>query len=322
MSHPTRLDAEAIRLLRAVRETRFAGGMSCTRCGATAVIRWGRARGRQRYRCRECRRTFSDLTDTPFMYSKRLSKWSRYLLCVEASVSVRRSASLVGIHPSTAFFWRHRLLDYALDLDDTRLSGLVELTTFRLRYSVKGSREETGGWEPRVHVIWGRDRRGASFALPRYRDGVSDFAAVLHDRIDERATIITDGRRLTGAGMFARRYEAAVLGCPRFHSLDSQDTTLAHIGNAISAIRRFRAWLKPFRGVATKYLPNYLAWHRSLGRSADGRAGSGWIQATSAPPTLPANSEVVSRPSDVPDPRRRYRVPVDRERRRDIRTRR
>src|SRR5690606_27423061 len=112
------------------------------------------------------------------MYSKRLAKWPQYLRCVETATSVRRAASLVGIHPSTAFHWRHRLLDYALELDDTRLSGLVELTSFRLPYSEKGSREEPDGWEPRVHVVWARDRRGASFALPRFSDRVGDFAAV------------------------------------------------------------------------------------------------------------------------------------------------
>lgn len=290
MTAPTELDPESLRLLRTVREARFAGGLSCVHCAATAVIRWGRAHGRQRYRCRECRRTFSDLTNTPFMYSKRLAKWPRYLLCVEAAASVRRSAAVVGIHPSTAFHWRHWLLDSALDLDDTRLSGLVEVTSFRMRYSEKGSREESDGWEPRVHVVCARDRRGAAFALPRYNDRVSDFAAVLHDRIDARATVLTDGRRLTGAGLLARRYAAAVLGCARYHSLDSRDTQLEHIGNVMSGVRRFQAWLRPFRGVATKYLPNYLVWHRRLDGPAEGRAGTKWIQATSLPPTLPANS--------------------------------
>jgi hypothetical protein len=29
---------------------------------------------------------------------------------------------------------------------------------------------------------------------------------------------------------------------------------------------RLYRWLKPFRGVATKYLPNYLAWHLAIDR--------------------------------------------------------
>lgn len=249
------------------------------------------------------------------MYSKRLCGWPRYLLCVEAAASVRKSAALVGIHPSTAFRWRHRLLDFALDPDDARLSGLVEVTSFELRYSTKGARQDSNGREPRVHVLWGRDRRGASFALPRYGDRASDFAAVLHDRLDGRATIFTDGQRLAGSGRFARRYEAAVLGCTRFHSLDSPDTKLAHIGNVRSQIRRFRAWLRPFRGVATKYLPNYLAWHRRLDGSPEGRAGSRWIHATSLPPTLPANSDAgAGRNNFPPDPGSPVASPMDRER--------
>ncbi|MBX6366119.1 MAG: hypothetical protein IRZ00_19920, partial [Gemmatimonadetes bacterium] len=37
-----------------------------------------------------------------------------------------------------------------------------------------------------------------------------------------------------------------------------------HLGTASSALRRLRAWLRRFHGVATKYLLRYWAWHRFL----------------------------------------------------------
>jgi hypothetical protein len=37
-----------------------------------------------------------------------------------------------------------------------------------------------------------------------------------------------------------------------------------HLGTVSGAVRRWRAWLRRFRGVATKYLPRYWAWHRFL----------------------------------------------------------
>jgi hypothetical protein len=39
-------------------------------------------------------------------------------------------------------------------------------------------------------------------------------------------------------------------------------------------LRGFRRWLRPFKGVATRYLPNYIAWH-GMGRWAEGRGGGG-----------------------------------------------
>jgi transposase-like protein len=46
-------------LLRAIREARFADGLRCVRCYSDKVVHWGSSRGRYRYLCRGCRRTFS-----------------------------------------------------------------------------------------------------------------------------------------------------------------------------------------------------------------------------------------------------------------------
>jgi len=37
--------------------------------------------------------------------------------------------------------------------------------------------------------------------------------------------------------------------------------TTWHIQNANARHSRLKAWIAGFRGVATRYLPNYLAWH-------------------------------------------------------------
>lgn len=42
-----------------------------------------------------------------------------------------------------------------------------------------------------------------------------------------------------------------------------------HINNANGYCGGLRSWLKRFRGVATKNIPNYLAWHRVLDREGD-----------------------------------------------------
>jgi hypothetical protein len=59
-------------LLERVRSARFSRGPACPRCRGRWIQRWGQFAGRQRYRCRGCRRTFSDLTGTPAAYVKKL----------------------------------------------------------------------------------------------------------------------------------------------------------------------------------------------------------------------------------------------------------
>ncbi len=69
---------------------------SCPHCGSGHFIRYGRTRlGRQRYRCRECRKTFSETTGTPFMYSKKtLRVWADYLFCMGGGLTLRQQSFL------------------------------------------------------------------------------------------------------------------------------------------------------------------------------------------------------------------------------------
>jgi hypothetical protein len=39
---------------------------------------------------------------------------------------------------------------------------------------------------------------------------------------------------------------------------------IIHVQNVNSYHQRFRQWLSRFRGVASRYLPNYLGWRRAL----------------------------------------------------------
>jgi transposase-like protein len=126
--------ASAADFLDTVRAARFAGGLGCVRCGAAAVCRWGRSGGRQRYRCRACRRTFSDLTATPLAYTKRLEAWPAFMTSMRRSGSdCQRSRSHAQtppaetapadvIHPRTALRWRHKVL-YALLAEPVPLFG-------------------------------------------------------------------------------------------------------------------------------------------------------------------------------------------------------
>jgi len=84
----------------------------CPHCGSGNFIKHGKTSlGRQRYRCRECRKTFSETTGTPFMYSKKtLKTWASYLFCMEGRLTLRKISKLLEMNLSTAFAWRHNIL--------------------------------------------------------------------------------------------------------------------------------------------------------------------------------------------------------------------
>ncbi len=287
---PPRLPSpELVHLLEELRTARFALGLHCPRCGCERVHRWGSFSGRQRYLCLGCKRTFSDLTRTPAAYSKKLLLWRDYGQCLAESLSVRRAARRVRIHPATAFRWRHALLSALLERGPgEQLAGWIELCSLALPYSEKGRRRRrrTTGNEPQrrpaapaapevaaarlvARVLIACDRRGrtatgtagigAAARIPSH-----EIERILHGRVEGSAQIVAVDGPLSPAATAARRARW------RFHDARARAgvraRSLVHIRTAKAYVARLLDWLDRFRGVATRYLPNYLAWHGALDR--------------------------------------------------------
>lgn len=81
----------------------------CPHCGGRRILRWGFFRGSQRYRCRQCGRTFNALTGTRYARLRSAELWLDYRAAVVAQLSIRRAADHCGISVSTALRWRRRI---------------------------------------------------------------------------------------------------------------------------------------------------------------------------------------------------------------------
>jgi transposase-like protein len=258
-----------------LRRTRFPHGVECPRCRERRVHRWGSFSGRRRYRCTACRRTFSDLTGTPVSNLKRIELVQAYARCLADSLTIRAAARAVGLAPSTAFRWRHRLLR---DLDTNRpetLRGWIELTTRRVPASCKGQRHlarqarrrgaAPGRAPPHTSVLIAVDpyHNVVAASIPQEWVSGPDLEASIGSHIEGRRLIVAAEGPLGRASLFARRAggrfrDARPIGGRRIHTVDA---ARAHgIGLAV--------WMERFHGVATKYLSNYVAWHRSLSYAA------------------------------------------------------
>jgi hypothetical protein len=200
---------------------------------------------------------------------------------------------LVGIAPSTAFRWRHRILA-SLNAGDaaTVLSGVVEMDEAGFAYSEKGRRNGTrpgrkrGVWgdlrtrckHPRVSVAVACDRSGSVVSAVVRADHVRihDLTATILPRVVQPATLlITEGSMGSCAAAIRRTLPCYVV--PRF-SRDASRPQLYHTDSVRSFIGRFNGWLLPFRGVATRYLHHYLAWHRSIDEMADRVTGTVFLR--------------------------------------------
>ncbi len=98
----------------------------CPHCAGREVVAWGRSRGLSRFRCKGCGRTFNALTKTPMAHLRKKERWLDHAQAMIEGKSLAKTAETCGVHPTTAFRWRHRFLGSpALDKPRT-LSGIVE----------------------------------------------------------------------------------------------------------------------------------------------------------------------------------------------------
>ena len=82
-----------------VKEFRFAKGKVCPHCNSESISRNGKYNGKQRYICKDCRKTFTDFTNSATYRSKKsLDKWLKYAKCMIIGLSIRKSAKIVGIN--------------------------------------------------------------------------------------------------------------------------------------------------------------------------------------------------------------------------------
>ncbi len=256
-----------------------AGERCCPRCASPNWHRHGHANDLQRFRCRDCGRTYNDLSGTPLARLRLRGKWLDYLDTVLESKPVRKAASRIGVHRNTAFRWRHRFLEWG-KLDRTpQFNGLVEADELFLLESQKGARKldrparRRGGVAARRGIsrehdciLVARDRGGNTMDAVTGR-GALNVAQLEHHllpKLDRQALLVTDANAAYRA--FSRR-----------HGIAHQSVNLSagvrvrpgiegaiHVQNVNAYHSRFRAWLARFHGVASRYLPNYLGWHRAL----------------------------------------------------------
>ena len=273
--------------LDAVRHARFATrGPRCPRCGSSKVHRWGRFSGRQRYRCRgRCQRTFSDLTGTPAAYIKKIDRWALCQRLLEDGVTLRQAALTLGVHLSTAFRWRHRLLDTLASRRQDPLEGTLELDLIRFPQSFKGAVslprparrrkiDASGFWtEPHCDAVVMADHLGGvrTVVLSAWwgRRPSEDVVEDVH--ASGPFTDITE-IRARGPGVRWDRVSVSLLPSARERS-PWRVGIFVELPHAGAYRRRLTAWMRRFRGVASRYLERYLAWHRWLDRGMRASVG-------------------------------------------------
>ena len=168
----------------------------CPHCGSSGVVRNGSADGLQRYKCRDCQRTFNALTGTPLARLRHKAKWIVQAEALRDGSSITQAAKQLKVARSTAFRWRHRFLALPKTIQAQALMGIAEADeTFFLR-SCKGQRHldrkprrrggraaKRGLSKEQVPVLVARDRSGATANIILTADSKTELVAALRPSI-------------------------------------------------------------------------------------------------------------------------------------------
>ena len=260
----------------------------CPHCAGRAIVAWGGSHGLSRFRCKSCGRTFNALTKTAMAHLHKRERWLDHARAMIEGKSLAKTAELCGVHPTTAFRWRHRFLGAPAADKPKKLSGIVEadetfiLESFKGRWSDlprKGRKRGGPARHPGLHsdnipVLVARDRRGATFDAVLPQDDSASIEAAL-------AGVVTGENHLIGDGGKAIAALARKIKIP-FHAVRAPGRPTArappHINNVNAYHGRLKQGLKRFNGVATKNLPNYLGWRRALEAWGDQATPQSWIK--------------------------------------------
>src|SRR5690606_20519920 len=74
----------------------------------------------------------------PFSGSRYPEKWVKYIEYMVEGYTLPKIAEELGIHISTAFYWRHKILNALKSLGFDTLQGIVESDETFFRESMKG----------------------------------------------------------------------------------------------------------------------------------------------------------------------------------------
>lgn len=186
-------------------------------------------------------------------------------------------AEALDIHISTAFYWRHKILNALRSLGNDQLKGIIESDETFFLESDKGKKgivhrkprkrggvaKKRGISKEQVCVVVAQDRNGqiVSQFAGKGRISAKEIDHVLGEYIHPSALLCSDSATnyKTFAKMKGIEHETI-----NVHKGVYTKKGVYHIQHVNSYHKRLKQWMEPFQGVATKYLDNYLFWFRFL----------------------------------------------------------
>ena len=259
------------------RESRFSKGQCCPHCESTSVVKNGKLKGKQRYVCRSCKKSFNDLTKSALSCTKLpLQTWIEYVKGMVIGLSIRKNAENVGVGVKTSFYMRHKILDcISAFLGTGHVDGVIEADEVFFAESFKGTRTDNmprksrkrgkeikkrGISKEQICVATALDRQGNLIIEPLCKGRMThkELERLYKGHIGEGSILCTDSHKsyIKFATDFDLEHKRIKTG--------KHKEGIYHIQHINALHSNLKKWMGRFNGVSSKYISNYMQWFKWL----------------------------------------------------------
>lgn len=245
---------------------------SCPHCRSIEIHSHGVYKGRKRYLCKSCNKTFNDFTGTAISGLKKPDKFQEYIELVADGISLRKASKKLELNIKTVFDWRHKILSSLSKTNELVFSGIVECDDKQLDISDKGKRDlerkpfkrpsdrdtKRGVSNDKVSIMVASDRKG-NVIMRVAKIGRIDTESVertIGDLISKENILCSDSHPSIISWAKGKEIEHHTFVASKQHVKNK----CYHVQHVNSIDNRYERWVKRFYGTATKYLDNYLNW--------------------------------------------------------------
>lgn len=223
----------------------------CPHCQSVRYIKYGKFNGIQRFKCKECGKTFSTATNSIWSYSKKSpEKWIKFIELILEKKVLKDCAESLEININTAFAWRHKVLDALVKNNrSTILGGAIHMIKTSMKESFKGSKNIKTCVREKVFIVSAKSDMDEMISIPLCKKlwFWNKFEEKICSRIDKNGYIIP----------YLDRY---ICLAAKKYNKNNIDIKIEQ-NDVISDFSRLsKNWFKTFKGIATKYLGGYLSW--------------------------------------------------------------
>lgn len=247
----------------------------CAHCGHTKYVKFGKDKGSQRYKCKSCKRSFTEYSGTWMTGLHHKDKIDAYLQLMLEEQSLDKIKALLKINKKTAFDWRHKILSSIEDSDKSGFTGITESDETFFLHSEKGKKKQNGHPRKRggsaskkgineehIAVIVTQDRKNQIdlTVASAGRLKKKHIEQALKKRLTKQTVLCTDSHVSYKGFAIDNQIEHHPLRSDLKQRVKDQ---VYHIQHVNSTHNKLKKWIEnKFWGVSTKYLQQYLNWFR------------------------------------------------------------